>query len=116
MLSSVTLVPLLGLFLVLAVATSADNRRIRRFVGWICAIFAIVVAVLVVLCILDYFQVRTTVPPQVQHGISIASTTGIIKHLVTVAILTLLSRAGFAGPKAVANKRQVRVTDVGHRL
>lgn len=112
-LSSVTLVPLLGLLLTLTIAKFADNRRIRRFVGWICALFAVGIAVLVVMFILDYFQVRATVRPQVQHALSVATTTAIIKHLVSLVILVLLSRAGFAGPKAVVNKRQIRTPEDG---
>lgn len=111
-LSNVTLIPLLGLLLALASATLADNRRTRRFIGWICAVFAVVIAALAVLFILDFFQVRTTVNPKFQHMTAVASTTAMLKHLVSIAILMLLSRAGLAGPKALANKRQVRVTEL----
>lgn len=110
-LSNVTLVPLLGLLLALAAATLADNRRTRRFIGWICAIFAAIIAALAVLFILDYFQVRTTVVPKFQHATSVASATALVKDVVTIGILLLLSRAGFAGPKVVASRKQVRTTE-----
>lgn len=108
-LSNLTLVPLLGFLIVLAIASVFDQRRVRRFVGIICAIMAVILAVLVALFLLDYFQTRTLVNPKFQHAMGVAQTTATLKHIVTIISLALLSRAGFAGPKAVPARKRVVV-------
>ncbi|HXF22951.1 MAG TPA: hypothetical protein VN602_00420 [Gemmatimonadaceae bacterium] len=105
-LSNILLVPLLGLMLIIAVATYTDSRRVKRVIGAICAILALAVGALSVLFILDYFQVRTIITPKFQHTTAVASTTAIIKNVFTIITLCLLSRAGFAGPK-VSTVRKV---------
>ena len=105
-LSNLVLVPLLGLLLALTIATFADARRTKRVVGAFCAIFAVVLAALSVLFILDYFQVRTMVVPRMQQATSVATATAIGKNVLSIITLALLSRAGFAGPKAVVVVRR----------
>ncbi len=100
-LSNVTLVPLLGLLIVLTIAVMADHRRTRMVVGWICAAFAVVLAAMCVLFMLDYFQTRTIVRPQFQTPMEVATTTALLKYFVTILTLALLSRAGLSGPRKV---------------
>jgi hypothetical protein len=104
-LSNLLLVPLLGLLLIIAIATFRDSRRIKRVVGAICAILAVVLAVLSVLFILDYFQARTIITPKFQHAIAVATTSAMLKNVLSIVTLALLSSAGFAGPKATAVKK-----------
>jgi hypothetical protein len=109
-LSSLLLVPLLGLLLAIAIATLMDSRRVKRVVGSVCGVLALVLAVLSVLFILDYFQVRTIVNPKFQHATSVASTTAMVKNVFSILTLILLARAGFAGPKAVVVRKGAPVT------
>lgn len=104
-LANLFLVPLLGLLIALAVATLTDARRVKRVIGAICAVLAVILAVLSVLFILDYFQVRTLIVPRMQHATAIASATAVGKNILSIITLALLSRAGFAGPKAVVVRR-----------
>lgn len=106
-LSNLTLIPLLGFLLALFIAQAMDHRRIRRFVGIICVILAVVQAGMSIMFILDYFQTRTLVRPQFQHAMGVATTTAVAKHILTIVTLFLLARAGFAGPKAVVRKKVV---------
>jgi DMSO/TMAO reductase YedYZ heme-binding membrane subunit len=101
------LVPLLGLLLAIGVAVLADNRRVRRVLGWICAILALITAILTVLFILDYFQTRTIVRPQFQSVMEKATVGAIVKLICGIVGLLLISRVGFAGPKAVTRKKGV---------
>ncbi len=110
-LSNITLVPLLGLLLALSFAVFLDHRRTRRFLGWICGLMALGLAIMAVLFILDYFQARTIVRPQAQSVVTIATTVALVKDVFTILILVLLARAGFAGPKVVVRKKQVSVAD-----
>jgi len=109
-LSNLTLVPLLGFLLALFIASTLDHRRVRRFIGIICAILGVVLAAMAVLFILDYFQTRTLVNPRFQHAMGVATGTAIAKHILSIIALAMLSRAGFAGPRVVA-KRRVTVTE-----
>ena len=104
-LSNVLLVPLLGFLLIITVATIADSPRIRRVMGAICGILALLLAILAVLFILDYFQVRTLVVPKAQHVVGVASTTALCKTVLSIIMLVLLCRAGFAGPRVVVARR-----------
>jgi hypothetical protein len=103
--SNLMLVPLLGFLVAVAIATFTDSRRIKRVIGTICGILAFGLAALSVLFILDYFQVRTIVTPKFQHATAVATTSALIKNLVSVVTLALLSRAGFAGPKAAVTRK-----------
>lgn len=110
-LSFVLLSPLLGLSIVMAVAVLLDHRRVQRFVGYFCIAAAIVLAVLDVLFILDFFQARATVRPQFQTAILIQASTAFIKHVAGIAVLVLLGRAGFSGPKPAKRKIVSRSPD-----
>lgn len=105
-LSNLFLVPLLGLLIALTIAHLTDARRTKRVIGSICAVLAVGLAILSVLFILDYFQVRTQVVPRMQQATSVASMTAVAKNLLSIITLALLSRAGFAGPKAVVVVRR----------
>lgn len=110
-LSNIMLVPVLGLLLGLAVAVLMDHRRIQRFLGWISALLAVAIAILAVLFILDYFQTRTIVNPRFQSAVSTATTAALLKHVLSILALILLTRAGFSGPKPLARRKQVPITE-----
>ena len=105
-LSNLFLVPLLGLLLAIAIATFRDSRRTKRILGSICGALAVVLAVLSVFFILDYFQVRTQVVPRMQQATAVATATAVAKNVLSIIMLALLSRAGFAGPKAAVVVRR----------
>jgi hypothetical protein len=109
--SNLLMVPMLGLLLAIGIATLVDGRRVKRVVGAICAVLAVILAAMSVLFILDYFQVRTIINPRMQHATAVASTTAMVKNVLSIITLALLSRAGFAGPKAVVAKRVGPVTE-----
>lgn len=110
-LSNVMLVPLLGLLIAITLATLTDGRRVKRVVGAVCGILAVLLAVMSVSFILDYFQVRTLANPNAQHAMAVASTTAFIKNILSIITLALLTRAGFAGPKVVTTVKQTRTTE-----
>ena len=110
-LSNLLLVPMLGLLMAIAIATFADGRRVKRVVGAICGVLAVLLAILSVLFILDYFQVRTIVVPRMQHAMVVGSTTAVIKNILSIITLALLTRAGFAGPKAAVVRKVAPVTE-----
>jgi hypothetical protein len=104
-LSNLLLIPLLGFLLIITIATLRDSRRVKRVIGAICAILGVVLAILSVLFILDYFQARTIITPKFQHAIAVATTTAMVKNVLSIVILALLSRAGFAGPNTTVVKK-----------
>jgi FtsH-binding integral membrane protein len=106
-LSNLLLVPLFGLFLAIVIAAFTDSRRTQRVIGAICGALALLLTILSLLFILDYFQVRTVVAPKLQHATAVASTAAMIKNVLSIIALALLSRAGFAGPRAVTPVRRV---------
>ena len=95
--SNVMLVPLIGLLIAMGLAQFTGARRIKRFIGIVSGILAIILAIMSVFFILDYFQVRTLVNPNAQRAMGIASTTAFIKNILSIIVLALLSRAGFSG-------------------
>lgn len=110
-LSNLLLVPLLGLLIAIAAATLTDARRTKRVLGTICAILGVGLAVISALFILDYFQVRTGVTPKFQHTVSVATSSALTKNVISIIVLFLLSRAGFAGPRVVASRKVAPVIE-----
>ena len=104
-LSGLLLIPLLGLVIALFISAASDHRRVRRFIGTVASVLAIIDGVLLVLFILDYFQTRTIVRPQFQHSMSVATTTAAIKHVAAVISLGLISHAGFSGPRPLGSRK-----------
>jgi uncharacterized membrane protein YeaQ/YmgE (transglycosylase-associated protein family) len=100
--SNITLVPLMGLFIGVALATVLDHRRTRKFIGWLSALAAVFFGAVLVVFILDYFQTRAGVQAQYRSTVDVATYTSIFKQTMTVLALTLLSGAGLRGPKPVA--------------
>jgi hypothetical protein len=102
--SGMLLLPLVAAGMAMTVATLADHRRFRRILGWLYAAFALVLAAVLVLFILDFFQTRTQVRPQFLSTMTNATIMSIVKQVFTIIALTLLSRAGLSGPKQVTVK------------
>jgi hypothetical protein len=97
--SNLTLIPLLGLLVALALAVWYDHRHVRRFIGWFTAVIAVVFACCAVLFVLDYFQTRAVTRPEYMERMAIATVTSLIKQALTIIALILLSRAALSGPK-----------------
>lgn len=109
--SNVLLVPMLGLLLAIALATLSDGRRVKRVVGAFCGILALILTAMSVSFALDFFQVRTLVPSNMRHAMTVASSTALIKNILAIITLALLSRAGFTGPKISTAREHVRTVD-----
>ena len=104
--SNVMLVPLIGLLVAMMLAQFTGARRIKRVLGIICGLLAIILAIMSVFFAMDYFKVRPLAQLNAQHAMGIASTTAFVKNLLSIIVLGLLCRAGFVGPKTlpVTNK------------
>lgn len=96
-LGNVTLLPLLAIFIALVISVMLDMRRARRVLGWLCAIFAALFGVMIVLFMLDFFQMRGQVKPQFQKVMDVAATGSLIKQMLTLLTLIWFSRLGMSG-------------------
>jgi len=110
-LSNVMLFPLLGFILAISLAALADSQRIKRVIGIICGIFAVLISVATIVFVIDYFQVLNLVKPEMHHNMAIASSIATAKNILTVLTLALLTWAGFTGPKFSAVPKQSRKMD-----
>ena len=93
-LASITLIPMIGVFVGLATATYAGSERARRSIGVFCLALAVVVAGLAAVFIVDYLQLRSTFPPPVQHSAMLLSSIAVAKFAVTALVLVLLGLGG----------------------
>jgi hypothetical protein len=109
-LSNVTLLPLIGILFAIAIAIMLNHRRTRRVIGGLCAFFAVVLAALLVIFVLDFFQMRTQIRPQFKHVIDVASATSLVKQTFTILALTLLSWVGLSGRKAMTKEKVAPTT------
>src|SRR5215218_8356649 len=87
--SNYLLIPILGILLAMAITVLADHRRVRRILGWLCAILAIVVAAALIFFTLDFFQARAMIRPQIKTAMEVASTTAMVKLVFAALALTL---------------------------
>lgn len=105
---SITILPLVALFLATAVAAVFEHRRFRRILGWLNGLLTLIVAVMLIMFVLDFFQERMTVRPQFLHTIDVATEVALVKGAFTLLILILLTRAGLSGPKALLRRTGVK--------
>ncbi|HXC24822.1 MAG TPA: hypothetical protein VNU46_02825, partial [Gemmatimonadaceae bacterium] len=99
-LSNYPLMPLAGLLLALVTARTNQHWRTRRILGWLCALFAVILLVIVLLFILDYYQTKSLVHPEYKHAMQVAMGIATVKILLTIVALTLLAPAGVTGTKS----------------
>jgi len=93
-LSSLTLVPLIGLLVGLLAASYIGSARVRRSIGILCVALAVLFLIVVALFIADFLNVRSTFPPNVQHPATVATTVAAVKLFATIIVLALLGLAG----------------------
>lgn len=98
-LSSYTLLPLGGMLLALITARTNDHRIFRRILGWVSAVTAVCLVIILLLFLLDYYQTRNILRTDYQHALTIATTTATFKLVCTIITLVLLAPAGITGPK-----------------
>lgn len=102
------LFPLVGFILAICLAALSDSQRIKRVIGAICGIFAVLVSVMTIAFVIDYFQVLNLVKPEMHHNMAIASSIATAKNILTILTLALLSWAGFTEPKFSTTPRQTQ--------
>lgn len=93
-LSNFILTPLLAILIAMALALTCKHRRLRRILVWTCSLSATALAMLLLLFVLDFLQIRTTVLPQFRHAMDITSLTVLGKLLLTVVTLVLFALIG----------------------
>ncbi len=99
-LSNMTLVPLLGIFIALALAVYLDHQRVRRVLGWLCALFAVILTAMAASFVLDFFQTRIQVLPKFHTMVDAAAGTSLMKQAFTIVTLVLLARSGLGGTRS----------------
>lgn len=97
--SNALLLPTIGLFLALAIATVFEHHRFRRVVGSIGFLIVLFLAVGVVLFGLDIFQVRRDVNAQALRAFYAASASAVLKTGVAALTLLAIGIASFRGAK-----------------
>jgi len=97
-LSGLLLIPLVGLLIAIVVARLAGDRRVSRAIGAMCLLLALLLAIMSVIFVVEYFQIRTTLVPRMRNASSVASVVAVTKHLLSIIVLLLLGRAAFAQP------------------
>jgi hypothetical protein len=103
-LSSVLLLPFLGLVLLLVVSRMLASRPLSLIVGVISTLFAIALAGSFVLFVLDGLQLKAIVnSAQMASFESVFARVGLITLLFAIVYL-LLALAGLKGPKVVAGQ------------
>ncbi len=92
-LSALLLVPMIGIFVAIAVSTMVGDRRVKRTIGAICAVLAIALLIMSGFFVLDYFQISSAVAPQMRRATALASIVAGVKNVLWVVVLALCSRA-----------------------
>jgi hypothetical protein len=118
-LSSVLLLPFLGLMMLLLLARAFESRRLSTVVGAVSALFALLLAGSLVLFALDALQLKTIVTSQQMAGFQNASIRVGLVTLIFTVTFSLLALAGFRTPKTIAPtpaKRGVKQAQEGAGL
>jgi hypothetical protein len=91
--SNALLIPVVGLFLALVMSTLLDHRVLRRTIGILCGLGAVICLVAAGLFGLDALQTRANVPPQMHASFTVATLAAAFKTLLAIATLAALSVA-----------------------
>ena len=106
--SNALLVPPLGLFLAVITAQSAGMRGAQRFIGAICAAFAVIAAVFTAVFIASYVQAGALVAPSLQRAAGVASAGATAKYLCALIAFALLSRAALTRQRSSVERTLTR--------
>jgi hypothetical protein len=106
--SRATMTPLLGLFIVLLLATYFEQHRVIRVASILCGVLALVIVASVILFGLDALQMRRQVRPEAKRTFDVASALALFKYLWTWIVLVLIAIVGWKASR-VAGTRGARV-------
>jgi len=92
--TNAALTPLLGLFLALSVTLLANHPRVRRVLGWLCVLLALLGLLMLLSFALDYVQTRAMADIRLRQAIDLASGVALVKQVGIIVALVLMSMAG----------------------
>lgn len=101
-LSSVLLLPFLGLVVMALIARATESRGVSRTIGVIAAVFTVALAGSLVLFVLDALQLKAIVSSRAMQGFQVASVrVGLITTLFVV-LFAILAMTALRQPKGAA--------------
>jgi chromate transport protein ChrA len=102
--SRAAMTPLLGVFVVLLLATYFEQHRVIRVVAILCGAMAVAIVAAVILFGLDAIQMRRQVRPEAKRALDVASALALFKYLWTWIVLVLTTIAAWKASRAAGNR------------
>jgi hypothetical protein len=116
-LSSVLLLPFLGLMIMTLVARFTDSKGVSRIVGGLAALFVIGLLGSLVLFALDALQLKSIVTSQMMRPFETTSLRVVLVTLIFTASFTMMMLSAFkssrGGPAATGAKKGVKKAEEG---
>jgi hypothetical protein len=107
--SRAAMTPLLGLFIVLLLATYFRQRRVIRVVAILCGVLSLAIVAGVVLFGLDAVQMRRQVRPEALRSFDVASVLAVFKYLWAWLVLVIVAVLGLKASRTDGSDRGARV-------
>ena len=104
--SNALLIPIVGLLLALVMSMLLDHRTLRRTIGIVCGLGAVICLVATGLFGLDALQTRAAVNPQMQASFAVATIAAAFKTVLAMATLAALAFAALRRRSSVEVKQR----------
>ncbi len=107
-LTGISLLPLLGGWLALVIASVEEHLKTRRAIGWIAGTLALICLIVFFMFLLDYLQARADVRIEYRDQMDQAAISGLLKQFGTVLTLSILCVAGLSAPRPLGGFKALR--------
>ena len=115
LMSNAFILPMAGVLLAYMVASLFDHRRFQKVLAVISLAVSLATLALLALFALDMLQIHQDVKPAAQLAFKVASSTALLKAMLTILTLGAFAYAGFRAPKIpkVAKNQRVNTLIIG---
>jgi hypothetical protein len=94
--SNALLLPATGLFIAFVAATLFNQKTVRRIIGFIAAVAALICSIGLAVFVLDALQTRAAVRPEMQSNFSTAAIAAGARVIVSLIVCAVIARAALA--------------------
>ena len=105
LLSGYLLTPLLGAFLIMVTAALQATRTTQRVNGVLLLAAATILAIALVAFLFDVLQIRSGVPEESRGVFDFGVFKALLKHAMTLIVLTIMGVAGLRAPHFIDRRR-----------
>jgi hypothetical protein len=108
LLSGMWLTPLFGVAFLIVCATLLEHDMVLRILGAVNVVAAVILSAMLVLFVLDWLQVRPTIPDEGRTSMDVGSIKALLKHILVIVLVGWTGMAGWLAGRPEQRTRRAQ--------